>query len=347
MPLPGLCWPAWARSERERMNEGALGAVAHGSDPSRRPPSPPAPSDRKLLDPELLDSLLLESRLLVPGSPVNPALAPLPSAELGAAASTGTGLSAAATVTATGAGSFASFALLSLGLHVALYAAATLWWTSGPESSAKGLGDRTEALPLVSVHPLSEAPSEQAELDPEPEPLPPPPWSVSALEAETLPEQELEFELLPALEPALEILPTPLQTQLDLAGRRSRPREVPAARGPTPTPTPVAAADSGRSPSLPTVASSPTSAPARAGSPLRPRSTPTPTLPQGLASRGEARVGLLLYVGEDGGLADVRVEVSSGQPALDEHVRAFVLRSWSFAPLTPPRWVRQGFRVGS
>ena len=297
--------------------------------------------------------MLLESGLLAPGSPLNPELAPLPSAKLGAAAGAGTGLSAAASATATGGISTATFTLLSLGLHVALYVAATLVWTSGPESSAKGLGDRAEALPLMSVHPLSEAPSEaftpeEAELAPEPEPLPPPPWSVSALEAETLPELELEFELLPDVpEPAIEAPPTPFEIRLDLPGRRSRPREVPAVRGPTPMPTPVAAADSGRSPSLPTVASSPTSAPAGGGSPLRPRSTPTPTLPQGLASRGEARVGLLLYVREDGGLADVQVEVPSDQPALDEHVRAFVERSWSFAPLSPPRWVRQSFRVGS
>ncbi len=306
----------------ERMNEGALGAVAQGTVPHgavrARPPAPPdlhlVPLPVPFLDPR-----------------VPPELASLSPAELGTAAAP-----------AAASGSLAPFALLSLGLHVALVAAAGLWGSPDGQASAKGLGDRAQAERLVSVMtpPETLAP-EEAEPAEEAEPLPPPPWSETPLEAEALPELEIEVvpeALLPeALEPATEDLPTPLgmrplETALDLAGRRTRP--------------PVAAAPAPRPPSLPTVAAPAASAPARAGSLLRPRSTPTPTLPEGLVALGEARVGLLLYVREDGGLADVRVEVSSGQAALDEHVRAFVLQRWSFAPLNPPRWVRQAFRVG-
>lgn len=269
-----------------------------------------------------------------------PELAPLPSAEIGSAAGPATALSGVGTAAASG--SLAPFALLSLGLHVALVAAAGLWGASEGRASAKGLGDLDQAERLVSVMAPREAlVPEEAEPAEEAEPLPPPPWSETSLEAEALPELEIEIvpeALLPeGLEPATEDLPTPLGT---------RPLETSFELARRPRRSSAAAATAPRPPSLPAAATPAVAAPARAGSPLRPRSTPTPTLPLGLVGLGEARVGLLLYVREDGGLADVRVEVSSGQETLDEHVRDFVLQRWSFAPLNPPRWVRQAFRVG-
>ncbi|MFM8979383.1 MAG: energy transducer TonB, partial [Planctomycetia bacterium] len=77
------------------------------------------------------------------------------------------------------------------------------------------------------------------------------------------------------------------------------------------------------------------------------RTLPTPTWPAGLAWQPAGAVVLLFYVRADGTLADVRVEMGSGLATLDEHVRAFVARTWSFEPTPEPRWARNRFVVAA
>lgn len=247
------------------------------------------------------------------------------------------GASRSAAVPGARAGLGGATALLaSAALHAAA-AAGAIWWGLGrpPERPAR-LEVAPEAPRLVAVLPALER-----EPEPEGEPerwleLLPPPEEAPPAPEDDLPEVTLEPEV-EAPDPLPRAQPLPLPSdEMARAGRRLRPpaREAsPPARPPLPPPT------------LPPRAAP---APARAArAALVGRTLPTPTWPAGLAWQPAGAVVLLFYVRADGTLADVRVESGSGLAQLDEHVRAFVARTWAFEPTGEPRWARNRFVVAA
>lgn len=240
---------------------------------------------------------------------------------------------AATTSTLGGAGAL----LGSVLVHAAAVAGAIWWGVGRPQGHAPRLEVAPEAPRLVAVLPALER-----EPEPESEPerwleLLPPPEEAPPAPEDDLPEVSLEPEVeAPDLLPRAPDLPLPAD-ELARAGRRLHPpgRQAPSA-APAVAPAPPRS-------SAPRAA--PTPAPRGPRAPLVGRTLPTPTWPAGLAWQPAGAVVLLFYVRADGTLADVRVELGSGLAQLDEHVRAFVARTWSFEPTGEPRWARNRFVV--
>ncbi len=225
--------------------------------------------------------------------------------------------------------------LASLSVHAVAFAGAIWIGLGRPMGQPTRLEVAPEAPRLLAVLPALDR-----EPEPDPEPWPellPPPEELPPLPQDELPEVTLEPDV-EAPEPPAREQPLPLpQDELARAARAARSRPAPAPP-PVPSERPSAAAP-------PAPRAAPAQRPARA--PLVGRTVPTPTWPVGLPWQPADAVVLLFYVRADGSLADVRVESGSGLAHLDEHVRAFVARTWAFEPTGDPRWARNRFVVGA
>jgi outer membrane biosynthesis protein TonB len=231
--------------------------------------------------------------------------------------------------------------LLSLCVH-GLVLGAALGWGVGAPAAGRGRASPPQESPrLAAVLPARE--EHVSEPEEEPFELLPPAPAESAAVAEQLPHVDLEPELEPLETEAAPPAPLPSVELLRVRGRRVAPAAAPARTEPPTAPSAASPPEAARDPAPPRAAP----AEGSGRSALVARSKPTPTWPAGLPFEREREVGLLFYVRGDGSLAEVRVESPSGLTLLDEHVRAFVARTWAFEPTEQPRWVRVGFRPGA
>jgi TonB family protein len=225
---------------------------------------------------------------------------------------------------------------VSVLLHAAVLGGAV--WLGAGTTEPVGRHDGVEPrAPLVAF-----LPTREVEVAAEPEPLVPellpPVPEPEVAPADAWPDMDLVPELEPAEVPAVDAPDVDLAEALREAARRAAPSRPTRPPSEAVAPATVAPAPAASLPAAPL--------PAAPGRPLAARSKPTPTWPAGLAFDRQRHVGLLFYVRADGSVTDVRVESASGLALLDEHVRAFVARTWAFEPTAQPRWVRVGFRPG-